>query len=243
MVSIQDAERIEQLYARGQKVTAIHQCKELAITALPGHRASLESLCQGRKNYELPRDEAMLEEFMYRHRPYENANAATVVAYCAKWIRGVPTTHSDYNHRDKSYQTHVVATRDDFAQSAFIALRNLALENTGAAQVTSEPVELDYKMMATRDQLLDAFGTWGLKPNWFKDLHGHQWLLDARRIKGQGQRSHTIEPMFCPYAVMMGMIGQIRKPIQTVTGWRILENKFPCVYAAYEAHDPREPNG
>ena len=113
------------------------------------------------------------------------------------------------------------------------------------AAVPDAPVAVlpDYRLLATSDKLLDAFRSYGLKSTWFKDLHGHQWLLDARRIKGQGQRSHTIPPMFCPYAVMKGLIGQVRRPIGTDTGWRILANKFPLVYAEFEAHDPREPNG
>jgi hypothetical protein len=106
-------------------------------------------------------------------------------------------------------------------------------------------VELDYSLLATREQLLDAFGKWGLKPAWFNDLHGHQWLLDARRIKGQGQRGHGIDPMFCPFAVMSGLIESVRKKtrLKPDTAWRVLAHKFPKVYAKHEGCDPRDPTG
>lgn len=113
------------------------------------------------------------------------------------------------------------------------------------AQNTAAPVELDYSLLATREQLLDAYEKWGLKPSWFTDLKGHKWLLDARRVKGQGQRGHVIEPMFCPFTVMKGLVQKVRKESRLAidTAWRTLEHKFPKVYAEYEVYDPRERTG
>ena len=102
--------------------------------------------------------------------------------------------------------------------------------------------ELDYSLMATRKQLLDAFEKWGyMRAAWFDDLKSRRWLLHARRIKGRGQRGHVIEPMFCPLAVMNGLIekGLKNKRLPPDAAWRTLEHKFPKVYALYEHCDPR----
>jgi hypothetical protein len=108
-----------------------------------------------------------------------------------------------------------------------------------------ETETLDYSLLATREQLLDAFKKWGLKPSWFAELNGHKWLLDARRIKGQGQRGNVIEPMFCPFAVMNGLIENVRKVtrLKPDTAWRVLAHKFPKVHAEYESYAPSEQTG
>jgi hypothetical protein len=118
--------------------------------------------------------------------------------------------------------------------------------NTAPEQEATTPAsELDYSLLATRSQLLDAFQRWGMKAAWFDDLNSRTWLLDARRQKGQGQRGHVIDPLFCPYLVMLGLIGKVRKAnrLPPGTAWRTLEHKFPKVYAAFEDHDPRDPTG
>lgn len=106
-------------------------------------------------------------------------------------------------------------------------------------------VETDYSLLATREQLLDAFEKWKLKPAWFDELDSHKWLLDARRIKGQGQRGNIVEPMFCPFAVMNGLIESVRKNtrLKPDTAWRVLEHKFPKVYAKHDGYDLRERTG
>lgn len=119
---------------------------------------------------------------------------------------------------------------------------------TAPAQTPTTPapvVETDYSLLATPAELLDAFEKWGLVAAWFDDLNSHKWLLDARRKKGQGQRGHVIEPLFCPFDVMNGLIGKVRKTsrLNPDTAWRTLEHKFPEVYAAFQEHDPREVTG
>lgn len=118
-------------------------------------------------------------------------------------------------------------------------VRALVLREMPNVDDGARTIEPDYEVLATRDQLLDAFKQWGLQLDWFDDLGGHKWLLDARRIKGRGQRSHQIKAMFCPYAVMLGMTQRVREKIEVETGWRILKRKFPKTYAIFEAHDPR----
>ncbi len=115
----------------------------------------------------------------------------------------------------------------------------------GSEGAAPDVAEHDYSLLATPAELLDAFGKWGMKAAWFDDLNSRQWLLDARRKKGQGQRGHVIEPLFCPYAVMNGLIGKVRKAnrLNADTAWRTLEHKFSKVYAAFESHDNRDRTG
>lgn len=102
----------------------------------------------------------------------------------------------------------------------------------------------DYSRLATRDELVAAFGSFGLKRNWFNDLNSRQWLLKARKVLGHGQRGRRREPLFCPLEVMTGLLGKSRKSrLSTDAGWRILEHRFPATYAANSVGDPREPPG
>ena len=105
--------------------------------------------------------------------------------------------------------------------------------------------ELDDSVLATPAELVDAFGKWGMSAAWFDELGSHKWLLEARRKKGQGQRGNVIPPLFCPYAVMCGLMGKVRKAtrLKPDTAWRTLEHKFPKVHAAFESHDTRHWTG
>lgn len=132
---------------------------------------------------------------------------------------------------------HQIAVHDGF---------RLEVESAPATDnAKPAPDELDYSLLATPEYLIDAYGKWGLKIEWFKDLNSHKWLRDARRKKGQGQRGQVIEPLFCPYAVMNGFIENVRKEkrVPPAIAWRTLEHKFPRVYAAFEQYDPRERTG
>ena len=113
---------------------------------------------------------------------------------------------------------------------------------------TESPVpieELDYSLLATPEQLVDAFGKWGMQVAWFDDLNSRKWLLNARRVKGQGQKGQTFPPMYCPFAVMNGLIEKVRKKnrLSPDAAWRTLEHKFPKVHVAFEQHDPRDRTG
>lgn len=111
---------------------------------------------------------------------------------------------------------------------------------------TPAPDELDYSLLATPAELVDAFGKWGaLKIEWFDDLNSRKWLADARRQKGQGTQGQVRKPLFCPYAVMTGLVEKVRKEnrIRPDTAWRTLEHKFPRVHAAFADYDTRERTG
>ncbi len=116
---------------------------------------------------------------------------------------------------------------------------------TDPAPDLDQRTRFDSSLLATRSDLLDAFGQWGLRAVWFDDLNSRKWLLAARRVKGQGQRGHVTEPLFCPYLVMRGLITGVQKKsrLAPAPAWRTLAHKFPKVYAEFESHDPRDSTG
>lgn len=100
---------------------------------------------------------------------------------------------------------------------------------------------INFDLLATKEALLDAFRQWGLNPDWFNDLNSRQWLLNARQVKGHGQRGNRTPPLFCPFKVMQGLTTKVRgiKRISPEKAWSVLEHKFPKVYANFSVHDPR----
>lgn len=101
----------------------------------------------------------------------------------------------------------------------------------------------DFGMLATRHQLIAAFGSFtGMSDSWFKNLRDRPKLLAARRVAGTGGRRYT-EPLFCPYAVMQWLTtkprnGDSRRYMTTPTGWRMLKANFAKVYSRYSFADP-----
>ncbi len=112
-----------------------------------------------------------------------------------------------------------------------------------AAGINPE-TEMSTDCLATREQIEDAFGVWGLKPGWFDNFKDRRWLRDARKRKGQGQRGHTVKPLFCPYEVMQGLVKTVRgRRMSEAKGWDVLEHKFPATYSRFSIGDPRERTG
>lgn len=116
---------------------------------------------------------------------------------------------------------------------------------TQSTQVT--PVDsVDFAMLATRQKLIEAFGTFtGMDASWFKNLKDTPELLAARKVKGQGGRGHIAEPLFCPLEVMKWLISPKRRKSKTrtinpETAWRMLETHFTKVYNANSIADPRK---
>lgn len=147
----------------------------------------------------------------------------------------------DPNNRSNDEEVY----RDDLNTWLGEKFPRVEFEFAAPANQPAHVDELDYSLLATPTELLEAFGKWGLLAAWFKDLNSRKWLLDARIKKGHGQRGHSIEPLFCPYAVMNGLIGKVRKAnrLKPETAWRTLEHKFPKVYAEFAPNDPREGTG
>jgi hypothetical protein len=101
--------------------------------------------------------------------------------------------------------------------------------------------EIDFSLLATRKQLIEAFGAFtGMDIQWFDNLTHAPKLEAARKFKGQGSR-HSAEPLFCPYEVMQWLADPKRKkgkPLVATTAWRLLKRHFPKVYNHYSIGDP-----
>jgi len=110
---------------------------------------------------------------------------------------------------------------------------------------TSEPVaeKVDLTLMASREQLIAAFGVFtGMKAEWFKNIKDTPALLAARKVTGQGGRGHIVAPMFCPYEVLQWLIDPARRKGRKLgadKGWELFEGHFPRSYAAFSIGDPR----
>jgi hypothetical protein len=100
---------------------------------------------------------------------------------------------------------------------------------------------LAFDALATRDELIDAFGSFtGMDQTWFANLNDAPALKKARRSVGRGGRNRA-EPMFDPYEVMRWLILPGRKkgrPMRAATGWRRLRECFPTAYQLVEVGDP-----
>lgn len=101
-----------------------------------------------------------------------------------------------------------------------------------------------FEMLATRQQLVDAFGRFvAMDLSWFERLNDIPALKAARKIPGRpGRTGHASEPMFCPYEVMTFVMKQgrkVRRPLSPEKAWKLLEDHFPRVHAARQIGDPR----
>jgi hypothetical protein len=112
-----------------------------------------------------------------------------------------------------------------------------------AAPAQTETTNLDLELMATREQLITAFGPFtGMDASWFASLKDTPALLAARKVTGQGGRGHIKEPLFCPFQVLTWLIDPRRRKgreLSIYKGWELFESYFPRSYAAYSVGDPR----
>lgn len=101
----------------------------------------------------------------------------------------------------------------------------------------------DYTILATRQDLIDAYGAFtGMDMGWFENVKDSPKLQKARKVLGKGIKGRSIEPLFCPYEVMVWLIGKKRKksrPISSDKAWEILYKRFPKVYNIYSSCDTR----
>lgn len=109
-----------------------------------------------------------------------------------------------------------------------------------APVVDTEP---DLAMLVTRQQLIDAYGSFtGLNATWFSNIKDTPALLAARKVTGQGGRGHIEEPLFCPFEVLQWLTDPARRkgrPLGCEKGWQLFERHFPRAYAAFSVGDPR----
>lgn len=120
----------------------------------------------------------------------------------------------------------------------------LYAESRDAPQVVAPATEDDSWRLATRAQLIEAFGRFtGMDADWFKNLKDTPALLAARKVAGKGGRGHIAEPLFCPFEVMQWMAnGKRRKgrKLSSEKAWELLEKSFPRVYNIHSVADPRQ---
>jgi hypothetical protein len=99
----------------------------------------------------------------------------------------------------------------------------------------------DYSLLASREQLIEAFGSFtGMNASWFDNLSDKPELMAARAFKGKSGRGGW-SPLFNPFTVMNWLIDPKRKTgkgISEVTAWRMLKAHFPKVHAMYLDSDP-----
>lgn len=112
-----------------------------------------------------------------------------------------------------------------------------------AKAVTTTNPSIDFDQLATRRQLIQAFGQFtGMNMSWFNNLKDTPKLSAARKAAGKGGRN-SAEPLFCPFEVMLWLVDQKRRrgrQIQNETGWRMLKQHFPGVYELYKVGSPLE---
>lgn len=131
------------------------------------------------------------------------------------------------------------------AQSSF-RMGNASTDATppapGANSASNAPA-CDFSMLATRAQLIDAFGSFtGMDASWFNNLKDTPALLTARKVAGQGGRAHITEPWFCPFEVMQWLADSKRRKgrkLSAEKAWTLLEKNFPKVFNARSVADPR----
>ncbi len=108
---------------------------------------------------------------------------------------------------------------------------------------TSSAQERDLSFLATRQQLIEAFGIFtGMDATWFNNLKDTPALRRARKVVGQGGRGHIEQPLFCPLTVMLWLADSKRRKglrLGADKAWELLEKNFPKVYNANSVGDPR----
>ena len=116
------------------------------------------------------------------------------------------------------------------------------MDGRGGSGVEKSGAPLNYRLLATRQGLIDVFGKFtGMDRSWFRCLKDAPALLAARRVKGRGMR-HSVEPWFCPYSVMCWLIDPKRRRGRKLSqdkGWDLLEKNFPDAYVKVSTVDPR----
>jgi hypothetical protein len=123
--------------------------------------------------------------------------------------------------------------------------RNGYLQEWRPVASVTPPVEAgpDYSILATRQELIDAYRAFtGMDLGWFNNVTDSPKLKKARKVLGEGRKSRSIEPLFCPYLVMDWLIDKKRRKGRSISSdkaWEILEKHFPRVYNIYSAGDTR----
>ena len=129
-----------------------------------------------------------------------------------------------------------------------LAARGIGLRLTKTQPKTEAKTSApDFSVLATRQQLIEAFGSLtGMDASWFANLNDSPNLKAARRVVGQGGRGHIAQPYFCPSQVLQWLLDPKRKKGRRLLtteakgrAWRQLEAHFPTVYRQFSIGDIR----
>lgn len=176
--------------------------------------------------------------------PYMNAATPEAVTHDARLdesVRKVIEATADIAAR-----LDAAIVQEQMASKAWLnaMIRQLLQPAPAQSPAESAPVEtdeFDYTVVATRAELIEAFGKpTGMDKSWFDNLTDSPKLMAARKFTGQGGR-HGAEPLFCPYKVTQWLADPKRKkgkPLTDTTAWRLLKSQFPKVYNRYSIGDP-----
>lgn len=119
--------------------------------------------------------------------------------------------------------------------------KNSPQASTAPESAPEEGQALDTRLLATKDELISAFGPFtGMNADWFNNLKDTPGLLEARQVAGVGGRGGK-PALFNPFTVMQWLIGPRNKgrPISPHKAWEMLEKHFSRVYNAHSIGDPR----
>lgn len=164
-----------------------------------------------------------------------------VTGQLATWEKATATTVSDLHTKEQK----VLALTQRLAELKAEVSSEPPKSGVTVEPVVQESVGFDIRLHATREQLIEAFGSFtGINKGWFANLKDTPALLKARKSPGQGGRGNIMPPYFCPFEVMQWLTDPKRKKgnrrMSEEKGWEMLEKYFPRVYAKYAAADPRE---
>lgn len=113
-----------------------------------------------------------------------------------------------------------------------------------AAPVADESVseQIPWDLLAIPEKLIDAFGVFtGMNKAWFNNAKDSK-LKAALHTAGKGGRGGRA-PLYYVFPIMLWLVDPKRrknknKRMDEATGWRVLKNKFPDVYAVYKDQEP-----
>lgn len=172
------------------------------------------------------------------------------------WVSNIDDACDHYFMPDRRDSSWTLGERSAMAISKEVHINDLQFEDLSAdfpssfgyaktttPSCTSPTTHIDPSKLATRTELINAFGSFtGMCDQWFDSLKDKPALLRARKRAGMGQRGQTLEPLFCPFVVMNWLVDPKRKtgrPLSLNKGWEILEKSFPKVHAERSVGDSR----
>jgi hypothetical protein len=164
---------------------------------------------------------------------------------CADILAGVVecwTSKGDPLQRKVTFENLRTQTPHLTAESAntWLKVRGyLYLWNPQVTWTPDEKVKVDFSKLATREELLEAFGkATEIKKTWFSGNYS-PYLDSARVIKGKPGKN-GFPALYCPMMVMMWLVEHKKgKKLSEKYAWNILEARFPNVFADHALADPR----